>query len=326
MSNPIGDVADYFSRQKKNEPQQPQQQPSRPNPISTQPTENGAQQHTLNDNPLSPESPESRRPPLSVRQSNAFKRLQDNSGSHTPSSAQSFDPRHQWQRVLDRITAADNSPASTPSTVYPDVPRTHSHRNSRLYRRRDRRDEDSDSASNGEEAYEMSHRKENQQRRRQQQHPPQHQLQRQRHYSYDTNPDHMDELPTPLDLETEAGTSHSSAPEEDNYFARPFKPTEGDVQQAEQSDRAKREEQDERMRQENGQARHHWGKTLDKIRLIANLHSLPQHSSHVSASATNSLAPFYPPAFEPMFIALSTDEYGRRLVTTRYFYYILVKH
>ncbi|KAI9490490.1 hypothetical protein BDB00DRAFT_837407 [Zychaea mexicana] len=64
-----------------------------------------------------------------------------------------------------------------------------------------------------------------------------------------------------------------------------------------------------------GGARDQWGKTVDKIKMIANIQTVPEQGRDVdmSPSLKTSLAPFYPPVFEPSFIALSRDEYGRKL-------------
>ncbi|KAI9309557.1 hypothetical protein BJ944DRAFT_154121 [Cunninghamella echinulata] len=62
----------------------------------------------------------------------------------------------------------------------------------------------------------------------------------------------------------------------------------------------------------DGRAKLHWGKTLDKIRLIANIQkpSRPLQESDIETSA--SLVPYCPAMFDPPFIALSKDTHGRR--------------
>ncbi|CEP13648.1 hypothetical protein [Parasitella parasitica] len=60
---------------------------------------------------------------------------------------------------------------------------------------------------------------------------------------------------------------------------------------------------------DGGKAKKHWGKTLDKVRLIANMQTLPQQSK-TAVGSTSSLAPYYPPLFDPVFIALSKDQHG----------------
>lgn len=69
---------------------------------------------------------------------------------------------------------------------------------------------------------------------------------------------------------------------------------------------------------DDGRAKKHWGKTLDKVRLIANLHTLP-HQPKTVVNSTSSLAPYYPPLFDPVFIALSKDQHGHPWVMTHFF-------
>lgn len=62
-----------------------------------------------------------------------------------------------------------------------------------------------------------------------------------------------------------------------------------------------------------------WDRTLDKLKLIANLQSpLPPPpvpaQTHVMLGPSHTLATYYPPAFDPIFAAFAKDEYGRKLV------------
>lgn len=63
------------------------------------------------------------------------------------------------------------------------------------------------------------------------------------------------------------------------------------------------------QQREKGKAKKHWGATLDKVRLIANLHTLPRQQK-VGTQMTSSVAPYYPPLFDPLFIAMSKDNHG----------------
>ncbi|KAF7725701.1 Phospholipase D1 [Apophysomyces ossiformis] len=65
--------------------------------------------------------------------------------------------------------------------------------------------------------------------------------------------------------------------------------------------------------EEEDRAKHQWGKTLDKIRLIANIQTGQTNPRLGDVIPNTALAPYYPPAFEAPFIALSTDEHGRKL-------------
>lgn len=114
-------------------------------------------------------------------------------------------------------------------------------------------------------------------------------------------------------------------PEQDNYFANPFHeslqpPTieEEPVVSAGSGVTMATNNTDEANTTtitSDDRAKKHWGKTLDKVKLIANLHALPQHQHRPSeASSTDlraiPLAPYYPPLFDPVFIALSKDQHG----------------
>ncbi|CAO3590887.1 unnamed protein product [Absidia cylindrospora] len=62
----------------------------------------------------------------------------------------------------------------------------------------------------------------------------------------------------------------------------------------------------------DGRARLHWGKTLDKIRLIANLQKPHMSQQNPDTDASTSLVPFCSALFDPPFVALSKDIHGRR--------------
>ncbi|CAO3590630.1 unnamed protein product [Absidia cylindrospora] len=82
-----------------------------------------------------------------------------------------------------------------------------------------------------------------------------------------------------------------------------IEPANDDQQQQQNNDR---NEYDDRK------ARLQWGKTLDKIRLIANLQK--PHVTHSSddMDASTSLVPYCSALFDPPFVALSKDAQGRR--------------
>ncbi|KAG1436650.1 hypothetical protein G6F56_013468 [Rhizopus delemar] len=76
-----------------------------------------------------------------------------------------------------------------------------------------------------------------------------------------------------------------------NYFENPFSPVNN--------------------QEEDIEARNNWGKTLDKVRLIANLHTIPQKSSDkMMLDPIPTLAPYCPPLFDPPFIALTKNQHG----------------
>ncbi|CAO3592700.1 unnamed protein product [Absidia cylindrospora] len=65
-------------------------------------------------------------------------------------------------------------------------------------------------------------------------------------------------------------------------------------------------------------AKSQWGKTLDKIKLISSMQQQDQPTTQLDTSATtiiattNTLVPYYPPAFDPLFIAFTRDEHGNK--------------
>ncbi|KAI9316973.1 hypothetical protein BX666DRAFT_2027051 [Dichotomocladium elegans] len=156
-----------------------------------------------------------------------------------------------------------------------------------------------------------------------------------------------DRLPSTVDL-TGTNDSDSSAQtleedgEDEGYFVHPFKRKEEEDEprihhvQTRPPRRLTRMSLDE-TQTSNVAARDHWGITLDKIKLIATIpglaigaasrtgstrddeeaavggSKLPSRDVALMPSANFSLAPYYPPAFEPLFIALSRDESGRKL-------------
>ncbi|CAO3693385.1 hypothetical protein G6F70_003782 [Rhizopus microsporus] len=110
-----------------------------------------------------------------------------------------------------------------------------------------------------------------------------------------------DALPSAEEMHQENNVERPSITVSDrNYFQNPFSPTEVSPSLP--------------LIEPDPAARKHWGKTLDKVRLIANLHALPQKKPSdrppQQAAQIPSLLPYYPPLFDPPFIALSKDEHG----------------
>ncbi|KAI8339947.1 hypothetical protein BC941DRAFT_511341 [Chlamydoabsidia padenii] len=62
----------------------------------------------------------------------------------------------------------------------------------------------------------------------------------------------------------------------------------------------------------------HWEKTLEKIKLISSMQQQDTPTTQLDTSATtivatsNTLVPYYPPAFDPLFIAFTRDEHGHK--------------
>lgn len=193
---------------------------------------------------LSPESPESRRPPL----------LQQNE----------FDPKLQWQKVMKRLNMHrdhdDSASFSSSSSINSDI--------------------------------------------RQQQ-----------KYHYN---DEYDILPDTEEIDNQSLKVKEE--DEKNFFKNPFKEekkespeepasTSNMIQPTTAVEADVKEKDDQ-----HGKVRKHWGKTLDKVRLIANLHSTKKQpsSNHVA------LVPYYPPLFDPVFLALSSDRRGNPWVSNQF--------
>lgn len=117
-----------------------------------------------------------------------------------------------------------------------------------------------------------------------------------------------DVLPSAEEMNQENNVEQPSITVSDrNYFQNPFSPTEDGPSLP--------------LIEPDPVARKHWGKTLDKVRLIANLHALPQKKPsdrppQQQAAQIPSLSPYYPPLFDPPFIALSKDEHGNPWVSS----------
>lgn len=293
MSTPIRDTADYFAQKGKLQTNAAAAINSESH-IGNQRQVNGDNNGIVgdDDNLMSPVSPESRQPPNGVSR---------HTRRHQPvsTSSQPFDPRAQWHRVRERLSSMGSDGGSL------DILRLHhgSRRPAAAATAAAKRHEvDLSSQSENaddvgkEEAHEL--------------HPVR-------------NEDTEDALPSTDDLERTRQPSQGGEAEGQNYFQKPFHP---EAEQNEQSkilteprpvawmDTTAADDEGSEQRPERHHARLQWGKTLDKIRLISNLHSLPAHPRQVFDVSNRSLAPYCQPVFEPPFIALSTDERGRRLV------------
>lgn len=115
-----------------------------------------------------------------------------------------------------------------------------------------------------------------------------------------TDPDqhHAASPSTPLPNQHDGGTTVTDS-----------EPLDNEQQQQQQQQRNKI-----RNESEDGKARLHWGKTLDKIRLIANLQKLHVAQPSADMDASTSLVPYCSALFDPPFVALSKDTQGRRPV------------
>lgn len=124
-----------------------------------------------------------------------------------------------------------------------------------------------------------------------------------------------EKLPSADDLENDQIYPLSQVEdEESNYFTHPFK-TDTRFEQPTTPTTLHRiitEEQD------SSRGKDKWDRTIDKLKLIANLQSsnTVQTTSvpTVITGPSHTLATYYPPAFDPIFAAFAKDEYGRKLV------------
>ncbi|KAI9272214.1 hypothetical protein EDC94DRAFT_655615 [Helicostylum pulchrum] len=131
-----------------------------------------------------------------------------------------------------------------------------------------------------------------------------------------------EKLPSADDLENDHiyPLSDNNDHEESNYFTRPFFPDRGFTRlpmtttpTTARSQRYQQEEEDEIRVKDK------WDRTLDKLKLIANLQTsnniTPAVLTQVHTGPSHTLATYYPPAFDPIFACFAKDEYGRNLVT-----------
>jgi hypothetical protein len=227
MSNPVADTAEFFAERQ-------QHQQKRPPGLQVTPSEN--RPSFLDEaNIMSPESPESRRPPVYQKGSD-------------------FDPKAQWHRVLNKL------PRGRTNKIVDD--------------------------NSSEHELTLTHQPS------------------QTSFQQDDN-----ELPSPEELGKEDSLNADEEEQsdgkrsDDNYFKNPFPIGDQDAEVITPPPPVAVAESDEK-------AKHRWGKTLDKVRLIANLHTLPQQQpKDLSTQLGLSLTPYYPPLFDPLFISLSKDQH-----------------
>jgi len=315
MSNPIADTAEYFADKERIKNSKPNLRifPSQEQQAS--PTTGNLQDL------LSPESPESRRPPPPQHNN-----LSD------------FDPKAQWQKVLKRL------------------PNRHVGKNDQDESSSSSSDDDA-AAEYGsqDDVYEM-----NRFGRPYRQKKKKNKYQNQQYDDQDDILPDANDISKGGENHVEPPAEDEPQGKDDNYFVNPFEssssgnvsnkstpatpitPTLEDVMQQKKLKKKQKQgsssssssssgndthdsanEDNSPINQsvttppispDGGRAKKHWGKTLDKVRLIANLHTLPQQSK-AAVNSTSSLAPYYPPLFDPVFIALSKDQHGHPWVS-----------
>lgn len=290
------------------------------------------------DDPLSPASPESRQP-------HRFRQQQQQQQQQEQQQEDVFDPRAQWQRMLNKISfnGVDDSPRARFQQAFQPKPK-HSDQTDE----NNNNDSDDDDNSDSERPIELSMLE------------PRFGRPRRRHPQDDDAT-----LPTPKELEDEGIITHTESNinlsadaashgiSSSNYFAHPFSPDRTSsrppelavpantysgicsnaarsnqyqpyaypLEQGENISTSDSETDDHNTHPNNtmfdGRARLHWGKTLDKIRLIANLQKPHMAQQNPDTDASTSLVPFCSGLFDPPFVSLSKDIHGRRPVRGR---------
>ncbi|KAI9313552.1 hypothetical protein BX666DRAFT_1977704 [Dichotomocladium elegans] len=282
MATPIGETADYFTQRNDTFPQN-----SSSPEVHLYGGRNGSDSE-LDENQRNPSMPT---------------RL--SSGRRLPQiSSQSFDPRNQWHRVMEKLTLGDGGATTRHSSSFLDTVNSsrfsHPNRYTQRYSSMDGSIYDDNNAyemtsAGGEDTY---------------RHPED------------------DALPTLADLEKNR-YAPSQPESESSYFTHPFRRRPDDTflttATEEKEDQTNRQERLPRRHSElspsqqahtsgsNPPARKNWTKAIDKLRLISNIQHLHTKPALESSKELNQIAPFFQPGFQAPFIALSRDEDGRKL-------------
>lgn len=302
MSNPVADTAEYFSEREKNNSNNAKLKKP-PTGLKIFPSQE--QSTPTHDLLFSPESPESRRPPPLHQ------------------SMSEFDPKLQWQKIVKRL----------PNRKYS----SHSRRSSQ--------DNMNASDDSDHEEYELNNR-----RKSVQYIPPNEEddilpsadeikstdnteskQEEQQDKNYFVNPfdQSIDNIPVTMDVANDVekkkkkktklttGTSTISSSSSSSISSSHHTRHETTSTGTPATTSTAVVTNEEEVVPGGGRAKKHWGKTLDKVRLIANLQTLPHQPKPSTSidSTSSSLAPYYPPLFDPVFIALSKDPHGHPWVS-----------
>jgi hypothetical protein len=105
--------------------------------------------------------------------------------------------------------------------------------------------------------------------------------------------------------------------QESNYFTHPFNHTEDEEPIQIPKPASTRSRRNYEGVPQEGAMRDKWDRTLDKLKLIANLQTTntATQQQQTMLGPSHTLATYYPPAFDPLFSAFTQDEYGRKLVS-----------
>ncbi|KAI8097388.1 uncharacterized protein BX664DRAFT_292887 [Halteromyces radiatus] len=122
--------------------------------------------------------------------------------------------------------------------------------------------------------------------------------------------DDDDLLPSCIDFKHDV-TTDGQDQDNTNYFMHPFQTSIDDTSLP--PPKATPEITD------NNITKSHWERTMDKLRLISSIQQQGEPTTQLDTTATtivtssSALVPYYPPAFDPIFIAFSRDEHGNKL-------------
>ncbi|KAI8376797.1 hypothetical protein BD560DRAFT_445548 [Blakeslea trispora] len=294
MSNPIADTAEYFTEKD----DQISHVKHLPKPeLRIYPSQPHSSSYHHDQQLMSPESPESRRPHPQQR------------------SFSDFDPKVQWQKVLKRL------------------PNRHSHLNQELKR---------DDVSDDNNQYDERHEMKGYDMHEDDELPDTDDLHQQE--NIDEGGDIMTQPQDKQHLEPDnyfvnpfgpsTSDSNSKTTEESETPTTPLGPVEvapnvSSIQRSSISSSMSHSDHESSHTHTHlngapserrpvtmlsttseGRAKSQWGKTLDKVRLITNLQTLPHQVKLESLNSGSPLVPYYPALFDPVFIALSKDQHG----------------
>ena len=128
-----------------------------------------------------------------------------------------------------------------------------------------------------------------------------------------------EKLPSAFELENDRIYPLSQhQDEESSYFTHPFIADRLTVTPSRTTNEGNQTPQTPEDAQHRGKDK--WDRTMDRLKLIANLQSSSNNAPAFSPNAiitgpSHTLATYYPPAFDPIFAAFAKDEYGRNLVS-----------
>ncbi|OAD75876.1 hypothetical protein PHYBLDRAFT_59406 [Phycomyces blakesleeanus NRRL 1555(-)] len=273
--------------------------------LSIDPSRRNTPASPYDDTILSPESPENRQYPSLIRP-NSFNRFRNSTPGNQPDDASNFPS--QWKRVLDKLSSLAQSDSQNDHGSI------------------ETRDESSmqESTENTNEEYELTA-------------PSTQKYYRNKKGKTFENQIEDDALPSAFDIEALENSTHNRPGEDqESYFAHPFSSdrdhqegsTSGQpiilpIQENElhhhnqvhphSSEVTIPNEVHQINPAERAHAKQKWTKTLERVKLITNLPNQPHRQPEIPLQLTQTIAPWYPPIFDPPFLSFMTDEHHRKL-------------